>query len=93
MPYVFKEILDEGETECQVVEKELFDTLQEKANSLEAQLEQAVQIAEDAQKQAETYKSKYMTAFLDSASKPKVKEPVPTKKLEPKTVQSFSELF
>lgn len=91
MPYILKETLEEGEVEQDVVSREEYDKLLVECADARNERDKAIGIAESARAEAERYRQKYATAFIDTAAK--VPERIEPEKTEPKTVQSFSELF
>ena len=91
MPYVFKEVLDEEETEADVVEREEYDALLAEKDKLVTQRDEAISRAETAEAGWAESRNKYADAFLTSPARVKSSQDNDVKR--DGTVTSFSQLF
>lgn len=91
MPYVFKEILDDEETEADVVEREEYDAVIRDRDELMVQRDDAINRAEEAERGWQEAKNKYADAFLTSPARVKREQEEDVKR--DGTVVSFRELF
>lgn len=91
MPYVFKEILDDGEVESEVVERSQYDAVIQERDQLMSQRDEAIVRAETAEKGWEESRNKYADAFLSSPARAKKEQNDNVKK--DGTVRSYRQLF
>lgn len=91
MPYVFKDELDEGEVEADVVERSEYQTVVEDRDTVRTQRDEAIARAETAEKGWEESRNKYADAFLTSPARVKAAQERDVK--EDGQVYSFQELF
>lgn len=87
MPYVFKEVLDEGELEADVVERADYDEVIRERDELVTQRDGLIERAETAEKGWRESRNKYADAFLTNPQRGKDEQ---KKDSRP---QSFEELF
>lgn len=71
MPYIFKEILDEGEEEAAVVGRDEFEAVIEERDRLMTQRDELVDRAEAAEAGWAAARNKYADAFLTSPARVK----------------------
>ena len=86
MPYVFVEVLDEGQEEADVVERSQFEEVLDSLHTAESMRDSAIQRAEQSEKDLAAQKRKYAETFL---SKP----PVATANVEPSSPQFMPQTF
>ena len=91
MPYIFKEVLDDGEVEAEVVERGEYDAIIEDRDQLIVQRDSAIARAEEAERGWEEARNKYADAFLTSPARVKREQSNDVKR--DGTVVSFKELF
>lgn len=91
MPYIYKEILDEGEVEADVVERSEYDAVIQDRDELMVQRDDAITRAEDAERGWEEARNKYADAFLTSPARVK-REQEENVKLDG-VVRSYNDLF
>lgn len=91
MPYVFKEELEEGEVESDVVERGEYDAVLQERDQLMTQRDDAISRAEIAERGWEESRNKYADAFLSSPARAKREQEGNVKK--DGTVRSYKQLF
>ena len=91
MPYVFKEELEEGEVESDVVERGEYDAVLQERDQLMTQRDDAISRAEIAERGWEESRNKYADAFLSSPARAKREQEDNVKK--DGTVRSYKQLF
>lgn len=91
MPYIYKEILEEGEIEADVVEREDYDAVIHDRDELMVQRDEAINRAESAERGWEDARNKYADAFLTSPARVKREQEKDVER--DGTVVSFRELF
>lgn len=91
MPYIFKEILEDGEVEADVVERESYDAVIQDRDELMVQRDEAIVRAETAEKGWEEARNKYADAFLTSPARVKAEQSADVKR--DGTVVSYQQLF
>ena len=91
MPYIFKEVLDDGEVEAEVVERGEYDAIIEDRDQLIVQRDSAIARAEEAERGWEEARNKYADAFLTSPARVKREQSNDVKR--DGTVVSFKALF
>lgn len=91
MPYIFKEEIEEGEVEAEVVSREEYDAVIQDRDELMVQRDAAIVRAEDAEKGWEEARNKYADAFLTSPARVKREQAADVKRDGQPT--TYKELF
>lgn len=93
MPYVYKEILDDGDKAADVLERDLVDAIADERDEAKSQVETLTNERDSLQEQLNSAKRKFADAFLSSPQraehedKPKDPEPVSN------SISSYNTLF
>lgn len=91
MPYVFKEVLDEGEDEAAVVSRDDYDAVIQERDTVVTQRDAAIERAVTAEKGWADARNKYADAFLTSPARVKAGQASDVKR--DSRPQTFEELF
>lgn len=91
MPYIYKELLEDGDLEADVVTREDYVAVIQDRDELIVQRDSAIERAETAERGWQEAKNKYADAFLTSPARVKKEQEADVKR--DGTVTSFEQLF
>lgn len=91
MPYVFREVLEDGEEEVAVVAREDYDAVVQERDTIVTQRDAAIERATTAEKGWADARNKYADAFLTSPARVKDEQAADVKR--DSRPQTFAELF